>query len=150
LKTKVFTVAKLKHAKRQAEVEKDRQRGAELSGEFRTLGGLLVEMRARLAAIPVAKNTQVGRNGNIEPLTNYWPRGSFQTFLARNVTAAGVAELRGFMLHKAEGKWKLPKKKHCGFKVTTVNQTLWVLRVLLAVAVKKGFLSRIRSRSLPH
>ena len=137
LKTKVFTVAKLKHAKRQVDVEKDRQRGAELSGDFRTLGGLLVEMKGRLAAIPVAKNTVVGRNSNIERLQECWQRGTFGTFLARNVTADVVAELREFLLHKAEWKWKFQKKKHSGYKVATVNQTLWVLRVMLDIAVEK-------------
>ncbi len=137
LKTKVLTVAKLKHAKRQLDVEKDRQRGAEYSANFQTLGGLLGEMQERLAAIPVAENTRIGRAGNIERLKTYWRRGSFETFLARNVTADVVADLREFLLHKAEWKWKFQKQKHHGFKTATVNQTLWVLRVLLDIAVEK-------------
>jgi hypothetical protein len=51
LKTRTFTVAKLKHAKRQLDVEKDRQRGAGIGSTFQTLGGLLVERNARLDAI---------------------------------------------------------------------------------------------------
>ena len=61
LKTLIFTVAKLKHAERQLDVEKDRQRGAGIGSTYQTLGGLLVEMQARLAAIPVAENTTIGR-----------------------------------------------------------------------------------------
>ncbi len=137
LKTKVFTVAKLKHAKRQVEVEKDRQRGAELTGDFHTLGGLLIEMKARLDAIPVAENTKIGRASNIERLKTNWLRGNFDTFLARNVTADIVAELREHLLHKAEWKWKFQKSKHRGFKAPVVNQTLWVLRVMLDIAVEK-------------
>jgi integrase len=137
LKTKVLTVAKLKHAKRQLDVEKDRQRGAEYSANFQTLGGLLVEMQERLAAIPVAENTRVGRASNIERLKTNWQRGGFETFLARNVTADVVAELREFLLHHAQWKWKFQKEKHLGFKSATVNQTLWVLRVLLDIAVEK-------------
>lgn len=137
LKTKVFTVAKLKHAKRQVDVEKDRQRGAVISANFQTLGGLLVEMQTRLDAIPVAQSTKVGRSGNIERLKRNWRRGSFDAFLARNVTADVVAELREYLLHHAEWKWKFQKGSHCGFKVPTVNQTLWVLRVLLDIAVEK-------------
>ena len=34
LKTRIFTVAKLKHAKRQVDVEKDRQRGAGIGSNF--------------------------------------------------------------------------------------------------------------------
>lgn len=137
LRTNVFTVAKLKHAKRQVDVEKDRQRGTQISGNFQTLGSLLVEMKARLDAIPVARSTKVGRNGNIERLRSNWQRGSFDRFLARNVTADVVAELREFLLHQAEWKWKFQKRKHRGFNVATVNQTLWVLRVLLDIAVEK-------------
>ena len=137
LKTKVFTVAKLKHVKRQVDVEKDRQRGAEVSSNYQKLGGLLVEMKARLDAIPVAKSTKVGRSGNIERLKNNWQRGNFEAFLARNVTPDVVAELREFLLHKAEWKWKFQKSKHRGYKTPVVNQTLWVLRVLLDIADEK-------------
>lgn len=140
LKTKVFSVAKLKHAKRNVDVEKDRQRGARLDGDFHTLGGLLVEMKARLAETPVAENTPIGRNSNIERLQTNWQRGDFSTFRARNVTADVGAELREFLLHHAEWKWKFQKGKHRGFKVPVVNQTLWVLRVLLDLAVEKRVL----------
>ncbi len=137
LKTRVITSAKLKHAKRQLDVEKDRQRGAHLDGNFQTLGGLLVEMKARLDAIPVAENTRKSRNSNIERLKANWRRGDFETFRARNVTADVVAELREFLLHQAEWKWKFQKAKHRGYKAPVVNQTLWVLRVLLDIAVEK-------------
>jgi integrase len=70
-------------------------------------------------------------------LKNHWQRGNFETFLARNVTADVVAELREHLLNKAEWKWKFGVKKQRGFKVPTVNQTLWVLRVLLDLAVEK-------------
>ena len=137
LKTRVVTVAKLKHAKRQLDVEKDRQRGAEISANFQTLGGLLVEMQARLDAIPVAENTRTGRAGKIDRLKTHWQRGRFETFLARNVTTDVVAELREFLLNEAEWKWKFQKSRHRGFKAPVVNQTLWVLRVLLDLAVEK-------------
>lgn len=137
LKTKLFSVAKLKHAKRKFDVEKDRQRGVRLDGEFQTLGGLLVEMRVRLAEMPVAESTRVGRDANIERLQTHWQHGNFATVRARHVTPEVVAELREFLLHKAEWKWKFQKGKHRGFKVPVVNQTLWVLRVLLDLAVEK-------------
>jgi hypothetical protein len=40
----VFEHAKIKHAKRVADVEKDRQRGADLASDFRTLGALFGEL----------------------------------------------------------------------------------------------------------
>lgn len=137
LKTKVFTVAKLKHAKRGLDVEKDRQRGATLDSNYRTLGGLLAEVKARLDAIPVAENTKIARASNIQRLRANWRRGDFDTFQARNVTADVVAELREHLLHRAEWKWKFQKSKRRGFKPPVVNQTLWVLRVMLDIAVEK-------------
>jgi integrase len=73
----------------------------------------------------------------MERLQKNWQRGNFGTFLARNGTADVVAELREFLLHKAGWKWKFQKKKHCGFKIATVNQTLWVFRMMLDIAVEK-------------
>ncbi len=137
LKTKVFTVAKLKHAKRHVDVEKDRQRGARLDGDFHTLGGLLAEMKLRLAETPVADSTGVARAGNIERLQRNWQRGNFATYRAQHVTADVVAELREHLLHQAAWKWKFQKERHRGYKVPVVNQTLWVLRVLLDIAVEK-------------
>ena len=140
LKTDVLTVAKLKHAKRNVDVEKDRQRGAGRidKGDFKTLGPLLAEVKRRLHATPVAKNTAVGRANNIERLRKHWIRGSFDAFLARNVTADVIVELREHLLNDAEWKWNLQKSKpHRGFKVQSVNMALWVLRVMLDVAVEK-------------
>ncbi len=138
LKTKVFTVAKLKHAKHHVDVEKDRQRGARLDGDFHTLGGLLAEMKLRLAETPVAENTAVSRNNQIQRLQTNWQRGDFATYRARHVTADVVAELRDHLLHRAAWKWKFQKKgEPRGYKTPVVNQTLWVLRVLLDIGVEK-------------
>jgi hypothetical protein len=130
----------LKHAKRNVDVEKDRQRGAGRVDEnnFKTLGALLTEVKRRLQATPVAKNTVVGRESDIERLRKHRIRGSFDAFLARNVTADAIVELREHLLNDAEWKWKLPKSKpHRGFKVQSVNMALWVLRVMLDVGVEK-------------
>ena len=136
LRTKVFTVAKLKHAQRNGDVEKDRQRGADLNANLQTLGGLLAELEARFAAMPVAENTRVGRTTNVTRLKQHWLQGNFKTFLARNVTAYVVTELREHLLRKAQWKWKFGRSKRHGFKVSVVNQTLWILRVMLEIAVE--------------
>ncbi|ATC65839.1 hypothetical protein CMV30_18840 [Nibricoccus aquaticus] len=137
LGTTVLTVAKLKHAKRAVTVETDRQRGADIGSKFKTLGALLAETQRRLKANTVAENTTIGRAGNIARLQTHWVRGNFASFLARNVTADVIAELREHLLKTAEWKWKFQKKTHRGFKAPTVNQTLWVLRVMLDIAVEK-------------
>ena len=47
LGTAVFEHAKIRHAQRQVEVEKDRQRGADLTSDFKTLGACLDELVRR-------------------------------------------------------------------------------------------------------
>jgi hypothetical protein len=60
LETSVYEHAKIKHAQRNVDVEKDRQRGADLGSDFRTLGVLWNEMKRMLDAIPMAEKTVVG------------------------------------------------------------------------------------------
>lgn len=137
LKTKVLTVAKLKHAKRGVDVEKDRQRGADLGTEYSTLGALFREMVKRLDETDVADNTVVGRRNNMARLRTHWVRGDFGTFLARNCTADVIVELRQHLTQRAQWRYNFQKKKRTGFSRPTVNQTLWVLRVMLDIAIEK-------------
>lgn len=149
LETDVFEHAKIKHAKRNVDVEKDRQRGADLAGDCKTLGALLTETKARLDAGDVSENTRLGRRGNIKRLVAHWQRGSFETFLARNVTAEVISELREHLLKRAEWRKHFTKVKdgvpytawqkvaRQGFKPLVVDQTLWVLKVMLDIAAEK-------------
>jgi len=139
LETNVFTHAKAKHAERGVDVEKDRRRGADLGSDFKTLGALWLEMRRRLEAMPVAASTRTGRNGNLERLKKHWRRGTFETFLARNVTPEVIRELRDYLLKEAPWRYHFGRIRK-GFKPAVVNQTLWVLRVQLDLALEKGII----------
>jgi hypothetical protein len=134
--TSVFEHAKIKHAKLMVDVEKDRRRGADLGSDCKTLGALFEEMKRRLAETPVSKNTVIGRRNNMSRLRTHWQRGSFDTFLARNVTPEVVCQLRDYLLTKAPWRYNFGKTQH-GFKPHVVNQTLWVLKVMLDLAVEK-------------
>lgn len=137
LGTSIFEHAKIKHAQRGVDVEKDRRRGADLGSDFNTLGALWEDVRRRLAAMPSAPSTVVGRKNHLERLRTHWQRGTFDTFLARNVTPEIVRELREYLLTEAPWHYHFGKPRH-GFKAPVVNQTLWVLRVMLDVAVEKS------------
>jgi integrase len=136
LETSNFEHAKIKHAKRMVDVEKDRQRGADLGSGFKTLGALCAEMEQRLAQTPVAKHTVVGRKNILARLRQHWQRGSFDSFLARNVKAEVVTELRDYLLTEAPWRYHFGKERK-GFKPPVANQTLWALRVMLDIAVEK-------------
>ena len=137
LETSSFEHAKIKHAQRGVDVEKDRRRGADLGAEFKTLGALFEETKRRLEANAVAANTAVGRRNNLARLKRHWQRGSFDTFLARNCSAEVIVELRDHLLKQAPWRYNFGKDKR-GFKAPVVNQTLWVLRVMLDIALEKS------------
>ena len=137
LETSVFEHAKIKHAQRGVVVEKDRRRGADIGTQFKTLGALFEETKRRLEANAVAASTTVGRKNNLARLKAHWQRGSFDTFLARNCSAEVVVELRDYLLHRAPWRYNFGKGRR-GFKSPVVNQTLWVLRVMLDIALEKS------------
>lgn len=137
LKTDNFEHAKMSHARKMADVEKDRQRGGTLSDEFKTLGALMTEIERRLAANPVAKNTTTNHVYGIARLRASWQQGSFETFPARNCTADVIAGLRDFMLTKAPWKHHFGRKFKHGYGVAVVNQTLWFLKIALDLATEK-------------
>lgn len=138
LDTNVLEVAKIRHAQKGAEVAVDRMNGVGNNADFKTLGALFTEVRARLDASPVKASTEVGRTANLARLAAHWQAGAFTAFLARNVTADVVVNLREHLLGRA--KWE--RRRHVGpanvgFGGAVVNQTLWVLRVMLDIAVEK-------------
>ncbi len=139
LETSVFEHAKIKHARRMADVQKDRQRGADLGTEFKTLGALFDEVERRMKGQSVAKNTEVGRANNLARLKRHWEGGTgakFDTFLARNVDAKVITTLKDYLLAKAPWRYNFGKFKY-GFKPPVVNTTLWVLEMILDVAVER-------------
>lgn len=139
LETRNFEHAKIKHAKRMVDVEKDRQRGADLGGEFKTLGALFKEVERRMKLNQVAPSTQVGRTNNLARLKTHWRGGTgadFETFLARNVDAAVIGRLRDYLITRAPWRYNFGTVHH-GFKPYVVNVTLWVLDIMLAIAVEK-------------
>lgn len=136
LRTSIFEHAKIKHTQRGVDVEKDRRRGADLGSDYKTLGALWREMKRRLDASVVAENTVIGRRNNMERLKSHWQRGTFDAFLARNVTSDVIRDLRDYLLKDAPWRYNFGRTRR-GFKPPVVNQTLWVLRVLLDLAVEK-------------
>jgi len=136
LETSVFEHAKIKHAKLMVDVEKDRQRGANVASDFKTLGTLHFEMEERLALNSVAQSTEVGRKNNLARLRTHWQRGNFETYLVRKVNAEVVIELRNYLLTEAPWNYNFGKTRK-GYSQPVVNQTLWVLQVLLDIAVGK-------------
>ena len=142
LETSVLEVAKLKHAQKTVEVAVDRQNGVGNNNDFKTLGALLIEVRNRLDASPVKACTDVSRRGNMARLVEHWQAGTFETFLARNVTADVIIRLREHLLGQAKwARYRHVGPANVGYGAPVTNTTLWVLRVMLDIAVEKKVIS---------
>jgi integrase len=142
LETDVLTVAKLRHKKRQAETESERQRGASLSLDFRTLGQLAAEVLARVMASDRKDGSKRATEDQVNRLRENWRRGKFDSFHARHVTHDVLFELREHLRTAARvrtsRRWNTGKcREKPGFAASVVNQTMWCLRQMLEVAVEK-------------
>lgn len=134
LGTEVFTVAKLRHAERQRQVEGDRQRGATLDTDGRTLGALATEYLRRLGECRMTDRTKANCGGSIKRLRARWP-GHFDTATARGVDLDAIFALRREL---TAAEWLPPrsKKLKTGYSGSIVNRTLGMLRQLLDIAVE--------------
>ena len=142
--TNVFSIAKLQHAKFMAKVEADRQGGAVISGDFRTLEALATEFESRLVAATMEETTKTNYRNWIARLKANWAAalGSpFETAQARGVTLVHVAKLREHLRGAATYKIVNTRKPKTGYAPAVVNQTLTGLRMLLDLAVEKNALS---------
>jgi hypothetical protein len=144
LKTNSLTRAKILHATKRVDLEKDRARDVGLTGrdstDYRTLGALVKEAERRFAATKVASKTVEARAAGIARLRKHWIDGTFETFPARNVTPDTIVRLRQHLLTEAEWRGHRHINSHLGFHPRVVNHALWVLRVLLDIAIEKGVL----------
>jgi len=132
LKTDVYTVAKLRHARRTGDVETARQKGVTIDADLRTLGALAAALEAEVASSQAAPATKTGYRNWIARLRENW-QGDFETAQARLVSRDTISELRQFLLTKAPRR-KQPDR--CGYKPAVVNQTLTALRLMLEIAVR--------------
>ena len=131
LHTDVFTVAKLKHAEKMAEVEKSRQTGVPAVSDCRTLGSLAVEFTTRVNHLrgPQARKAHLN---SLRRLRAAWP-GDFDTAQPRNVTLATICQVRDRLLvqpwqHRAKTSLTI------GYHPSVVNKALGTLRMMLAIA----------------
>jgi integrase len=135
LETKVFTVAKLKHAEKQAEVESERQKGSIVNLNFRTMGDLAEEFLRRLEVSGLKKVARRGNRYSLERLRAAWD-GNFATAQARGVSLDDIFALRRRLQTM---KWKVTRTKveKTGYAPAVVNKTLGVLKLLLDIAAEK-------------
>lgn len=120
LDTSVLTVAKLTHAQRMLEIEKQRQSPETAKDDAKTLGDLAALLEADVAAGKNAMGTKLNFVQRMKRLREFWP-GTFEKAIPRNVVRATLLELRT----------KLVK---AGYKGDVVNQTLSALSGVLAMA----------------
>jgi integrase len=135
LNTDVFTVAKLRHARRTGDIEAARQQGVTINSDLRSLGALARALEAEVNHSPAAESTKRQYRVWIERLRSNWLHNDFETAQARLVSVDTISELRQHLATKAR---RPQQPERLGYRPAVVNQTLTALRLMLEIAVKHG------------
>lgn len=134
LHTDVFTIAKLRHAKRTGQIEEARQQGVTISTDLRSLGALARALEVEVANTTAAPSTKRQYQIWIARLRANWP-GDFETAQARVVSRDTITGIRKYLLSSAP---RTQQPGRLGYKPAVVNQTLTALRLMLNIAVRNG------------
>jgi len=133
LHTKVFSVAKLRHATRTGVIEHARQLGTTIDADLKTLGALARALEREIQSSNASPATKAGYSVWIQRLRENWQHGDFEVAQARLVSRDTISQLREYLLTKAPRRQQ--PDRH-GYKPAVVNQTLAALRLMLNIAVK--------------
>ena len=134
LHTDVFSVAKLRHAKRTGVIEEARQSGVTINADLRTLGALSRALLAEIENSTAAPSTKRQYQIWIARLRANWD-GDFESAQARLVSRDTITGIRKYLSSSAP-RLQQPDRK--GYKPAVVNQTLTALRLMLNIAVRHG------------
>jgi integrase len=134
LHTDVFTIAKLRHAKRAGAIEEARQQGVTINTDLRTLGALARALEAEVSKSTAAASTKRQYAIWIARLKANWP-GDFETAQARLVSRDTITGLRKYLLSSAP---RPQQPDRLGYRPAVVNQTLTALRLMLNIAIRNG------------
>ena len=134
LHTDVFSIAKLRHAKRTGVIEEARQSGVTINADLRTLGALSRALEEEVNKSPAAESTKRQYRIWIARLKANWD-GDFETAQARLVSRDTIAGIRKYLSSSAP---RIQQKDRLGYRPAVVNQTLTALRLMLNIAVRHG------------
>lgn len=134
LHTDVFSIAKLRHAKRTGKIEEARQQGVTINADLRTLGALARALEAEIDGSTATWHTKRNYRIWIARLRSNWP-GEFETAQARLVSRDTISGIRKYLSHSAP-RLQHPDQK--GYRPAVVNQTLTALRLMLNIAVRNN------------
>jgi integrase len=134
LHTEVFSIAKLRHAKRTGQIEEARQQGVTITADLRTLGALARALEAEIADSTASESTKRQYRIWIARLRANWD-GDFETAQARVVSRDTITGIRKYLSSSAP-RLQQPDRK--GYAPAVVNQALTALRLMLNIAVKNN------------
>jgi integrase len=124
LETKTITEARVKHAEVMLSVARQRKSaGPAPATSLRTLGGCAQEFTRLVEQSTRTPGSKAGYAWRVTRLRGAWP-GDFDSALARTVGHDAIFDLR--------------ERLRADYKPEVVNQTLWVLKKLLDLAVESG------------
>lgn len=143
LETKVYTRAKILHAKGGSDREAARQKTPLASKDLNTLGELAEELKQRIANSTSTDSTKQNQQFALDRLRNHWPGAvPFDRMPARSVSLDFVLRVRRQLSKEARVMKGGAKVAVTGYKPAVVNQTLLFLRMLLNIAVENHVIGR--------
>jgi integrase len=130
LQTEVYSIAKLRHAKRTGVIEEARQQGATINPDLQCLGALSRALMSEVNSSNAQPSTKRQYQVWVDRLRTHWD-GDFETAQARLVTRDTITGIRKYLLSSAP---RPQQPTRLGYKPAVVNQTLTVLRLMLNIA----------------
>lgn len=147
LKTKTWSVAKLRHADRMAGAERQRQSRRRLEGGVSLIGDLLDKHRNEyLADTGRATRSKENVKSTHRRLEHHWKQcfgTDLRSLKPQQVTVDRVRTFANFLHEKAAYTMHMAKTGRKGYKPVTVNKTIELLHRVLRIGVETGAIAAL-------
>lgn len=147
LKTKVWSVAKLRHLDKIAQVERLRQQQHRLVEGTGLMGDLIEQHRKEyLADTNLSESSKTGLGNSIDRLVRHW-RGCFGSDIGAakpaQITDARARRFANYLHGEAVFRKHNTKKHRKGYGAVTVNKTIELLHRVLRIGVSRGAIGAV-------
>lgn len=142
LKTRVWSVAKLRHHDKVAQAERQRQKAVRLLEGRGLMADLIEKHRAEyLADTSLSKSSKTGLGNDLDRLLKYWEK-CFGTGIGKlhpaQITEDKVRRFANYLHAEAVYRKHATKEHRKGYGAVTVNKTIERLHRILRIGVATG------------
>lgn len=147
LKTKTWSVAKLRHLDRVAKAERQRQRHHRVVVGHGLMGDLFDKFRDEyLASTTKSQSSKTGIQNTIDRIERFWPLcfgNDLRLMKPQQVTIEHARRFANYLHAEAQYRKHNVKDHATGYGAVTVNKTIELIHLVLRVAVETGALPMV-------